>query len=339
MLSYLLIFQQASDGLKRFHDFIEKNPCFSVQIAATSTAIKVPGKGTLLVKRPNSFRSQMTWGDSDYTYVKNAADSIDYEVSDKVYQKNEAMPGLTLSESAFSGIQMDSLPLPLLYGDLTRFLGGPPGYKPAGQQSGADVYTPEWKGVTQGVVSATIGPDGRLLKFDLAIRSSTAAIHRVLVFSNYVLNPPVASDAFDTTPKLGFSSYLLPGNQPSVFVGELLHLGQWSSKAGKSNIDSVVASKLVIVRSPNSPPADGLIAYLSNHELPVPSVVLSLGSTGGQYNSPSPRIAEQLSSVGTPLMILFGKDGKVRAMWMGFDEDKPLNLASAITAALKEKSP
>jgi hypothetical protein len=337
LLTYLVLIQQASDGLKRFTDFLARTPCYSVDVSATSDNVKVPGKGTFLVKMPNSFRSQMNWGDQDYTYIKNPRGSIDYEQFDKTYQTYDAQPAIVFDQSTFSDIQVDSLPLPLIAGDLTKFLSGPGQFALTGHQSAGDTYTASWKAQSNGRVSATISPEGKLLTFEISVKGPTISIHRTMTFTNYVTNPPIPAGAFDITPPLGFTSFLLPYADLGFTIGEALHLGKWKTSSGSVNLDPLISSKLLIIREPSSLPADGLAGYLAKHRLPVKSMVLSLGTTGGDYNSPSPEIAAQLYKVGTPLMVLVGADRKVKAVWMGFDSDKPLDLSAAISAALREK--
>jgi len=184
-----------------------------------------------------------------------------------------------------------------------------------------------------------IGSDGRLLTFDYSLMSSREAFHRVMQFSNYELNPSIPASLFSVEPPLGFSLYQLPYPDLAILIGEKLKLGNWKSKQGSIDIDSAVAGKLVIVRVPDSPPADELLAYIAKHALPVKAVVLSLGDAGGDYHSPSSPVADKLGAVGTPLMILLGADSSVKAIWMGFDSENPKDLSIAISAALNQKAP
>ncbi|HTQ11998.1 MAG TPA: hypothetical protein VMI31_18190, partial [Fimbriimonadaceae bacterium] len=62
-------------------------------------------------------------------------------------------------------------------------------------------------------------------------------------------------------------------------------------------------------------------------------------TSGGQFNSPPPAVGQELSLVGTPLMILLGPDESIKGLWMGFDPANPLDLPAAVSEALKGKAP
>jgi len=334
LISFVLLARRPADGFTRYHDFLDKNKCFSVDIDATSSSIRTPGKGSYLVRMPDSYRLTMDWGDFNYNYVKDGEGSVEFENAGNTYQQYASLPKLGYEESVLSDYQMDSLPVPLLRGDL-KFLAPVP-FKPAGSQGSVDTYKAEWSDPqNKGKVVVSIGADGRLLSVDFSESAGIMSIHRVMRFSNYVINPPIQRDTFSTVPPLGYSSYKLPYEYDSVKIGEKLRLGVWKSGHDTASIDPDVAGKLLIVRVPDSPPADALISYVAKHPLPVKPVILSLGESGGQYNSPSAAVARQLNLLGSPLMILLGSDSSIKALWLGFDPDNPLDLAKAISEALK----
>ena len=326
------------DGMTRFHNFIQKNGCFSVQIEATSSKIRSSGTGTFVVKRPDCFRSSMDWGDFDYNYVKGPDGAVEYENAGRTYQQYPPEPGLGIEESVNSDYQLDSLPMPLLRGDIKKLSPSP--FKLTGSKGGVDSYGSAWDTpMGKGAVNLSIDSEGHLLSVDLTESSGLKSIHRVMHFSHYVLNPTLTAATFSIVPPLGYSSYKLPYPYPAIQIGDKLSLGTWKSAQGPVKIDSQAAGNLLIVRVPDSAPADGLIAYLAKHPLPVKSIVLSLGTSGGQFNSPPPAVGQELSLVGTPLMILLGPDESIKGLWMGFDPANPLDLPAAVSEALKGKAP
>ncbi|HWA81819.1 MAG TPA: hypothetical protein VG820_00185 [Fimbriimonadaceae bacterium] len=336
----LLIQKPAADGIQRFQDFIQRNKSFSVQIKAKSGNIPFAGKGTYVVRQPDSFKLAIDWGGAtDYSYVKNETGSVEFERYRKTYQEYRSAPGLDYDESVFAASQMDSLPLPLIAGDLHRFVPRGTAYKLSSKAKESETYIATWQ--TQdnsGKVVATLGTDGRLLHFDLFAKSPLGQLHRIADYSNYVLNPKLPADAFSTIPPLGFTAYQLPYYDPVINVGEPLKLGSWQSASGPADVDEAVRGKLAVVREPDSPPADALIEYLGKQKLPVETVVLSIGSSGGQFWSPSKPVAQTLGLQGTPLVLLVGDDGKTKAMWMGFDPDNPEKMIGEIAEAVKGKS-
>jgi hypothetical protein len=121
-------------------------------------------------------------------------------------------------------------------------------------------------------------------------------------------------------------------------TGDSPKFGTWSSAAGKVQLDKAVRGKLLVVREPESGPADRLIAYLKKQSLPVKFVVASLGNSGGTYWGPSSKVAQSMGVVGTPLSILLSDKGVVLAMWVGFDHDNPGKMLTELKEALKENS-
>ncbi len=338
MLIHLLLFVQAPtvDGIQRFHDFMQRTKSFSVHIATKSEAIKMPGKGTILVVKPDRLRLTMLWGPYDYTYIKSSSQAIEYQKALRTYQEFPNEPGLTVGASPFAAVQEDSLPMVLLTGDIRKFAPAP--FKLTKTENGKETYTATWKGRgDSGQVIAVIDAQGKLLHFDKLFVNPEGRTHLVQDFSDYVINPPVAKNAFATIPPAGFISYQMPLIQPQIAAGDALSFGRWSSGTGSVDLDPIARGKLVIVRGPDSPPADALLNYLSGKKLPVPSVTVSLGKSGGQYWSPPPMVSAKLSSIGTPLILLMSPQGKITGMWLGFDADKPDELITEITEALKEK--
>ncbi|HVT11908.1 MAG TPA: hypothetical protein VHE55_06550 [Fimbriimonadaceae bacterium] len=342
MLFPLLLLLQgpAADGIQKFHDFIQRNKSFSVQIKATSSNIPFAGSGTYTVRQPDSFKLTMNWGTaSDYSYVKNATGALEFERYRKTYQEYGAAPGLDYDESVFAASQMDSLPLPLIAGDLRRFVPRGTTFKLGSRTKASETYNAAWQtSDSSGKAVAVLGSDGRLLHFDLFAQSAMGQLHRVSDYSNYVLNPKLSADTFSTVPPLGFTAYQFPYYDPVINVGEPLELGSWQSASGPTDVDAAVRGKLAIVREPDSPSADALIEYLGKQKLPVETVVLSLGSSGGQFWSPPKAVAQTLGLQGTPLLILMGQDGKPKAMWMGFDADNPEKMVGEIAEAVKGKT-
>ncbi len=337
-LLLLLRTRHAPDGLQRFHDFLAKNPSFSVDLNATTDHVPMPGTGTYVVKGPACFKLSMRWGAYDYNYVKNESDAVEYVNSDKTYQQFGPSPRLEFYQSVASALQLDSLPLLLLFGDPKRLVPDPKGFKLTGTHDGAEVYTDAWGSADAtgagGKVIATIDGDGKLLALDYYVHGMTGTVHRVMSFSNYKVNPKMGAEDFNTDPPLGYTTYKFPYPEQAFWPGAKLNLGKWKWSGGSTDIDSSVAGKLLIVRVSDSAPADALQAYLAKHKLPVKSVVLSLGNSGGQYYAPSPDVAEKLSRAGTPLMILLTADNRIKGLWLGFDPDSPLDLASAISKSL-----
>jgi len=335
----LLFAKGPVDGLQRFKDFVLTTKSFSVQVTARSEDVPgATGRGTLLVQHPDSFRFSMDWGGKDYNYVKSAQSSIDYAKSDRVYEDYPGEPGLQPRGSTFSEIQQDSIPIPLLTGDLQRYLGTGVTYKLTSNEHGVETYTAMWStNGTKGKVIASIGQDGRLLHFDDYLESPTGSIHRIMDFSNYVVNPQIPPNSFSTVPPLGCSIYQFPPLVAKIAVGDILSLGKWETGIGVRDADAVAKGKLIIVRETTSRPADDLVAYLAKQKLPVESLVFCVGSSGGQFWSPSPNVGQALSSMGTPISILLGSDGKIIAMWLGYDPDHPEALVGAVSEALKGK--
>lgn len=328
-----------ADGIQRFQDFVQRNKCFSVQIKTKSDRIPLPGKGSFVVLQPESFRLVMDWGMSDYTYVKGPSQSIEYERYRKTYQEYPRAKGLDYDESYFAASQMDSLPASLIAGDLRRFVPSGTAYKLVSKANGVETYRATWETPdSSGKVVAGIGPDGRLLHFDHFVRNPMSQVHRISDFSDYVLNPKLTPNTFSTVPPLGFTTYQFPYPEQTVNLGEVVHLGTWQSSTGPADMDAAARGKLVVVREPDSEPADALLKYLGQQKLPVDLVVLSLATSGGQFWSPPAKVAQFLSTYGTPFMILVGQDGKSKAMWLGFDAEHPDALLKAITEAAKEKS-
>jgi hypothetical protein len=334
LIPILLLLQKPAEGIERFHAFIARNKSFSVQVVVQSDRLKIPGKGTLVISRPSSFRLNMAWGFYDYNLIKNATGSLEYEYSTKTYQEFLDSPGLTYEPSPFSDFQSDSMPEVLLRGNLLSFVPKGVTYKLIQERNGSGTYTAIWNGNRgTGKITALIGKDGRLERFDFYVQTPMGALHRVTDFKNYVLKPKLQASTFATIPPLGFTTYNMPYFWPQVEIGMKPTFGTWKSAAGPQNLDSVVRGKLVILREKDSSPANGLVAYLQSHKPSVSTVILSLDSSGGQYWAPSPKIAAQLRSAGTPLSLLIGKDGKVQAMWLGFDEEEPEVLLAEINKA------
>ncbi len=339
LIPIALLLIRPVDGIQRFHDFVNKNKSFSVQISARSNIIPTPGKGSYIVNRPNSFRVSIDWGAADYNYVKDASGAVEFERYRKTYQEYPGSQGIFYDESTFAPIQAESMPIPLLNGDLKMFLAPRSTYKLVKQQGGNQTYTATWSiDGGNGKVTAVIGADGRLIHFEVYANNQMGVMHRVMDFSNYVFNPKTNPYTFIPVPPLGFTIYQFPTTYPEVQIGHTLQLGTWKSAAGSKNIDADVRGKLMVIREPSSPPADALIAYLDKQNLPVKTVVVSVGESGGQFWAPAPAIASKLSSFGTPFSILLDAQGKVTAMWLGFNPDRPEQLVAEITKAAKGTS-
>jgi hypothetical protein len=338
MLIPLMYLLKPADAFQRFHDFLDRTKAFSVQITAHSDSVpNATGKGAFALLKPSYFKLSMNWGSKDYSYVKTVDGSVDFERYDRIYQEYPQAPGLLPTASAFSGIQEDSVPIPLLTGDLMRYVDHGVAYKLTSSEGGNETYTAVWKTGTSGRVVVTIAQDGRLLHFDDLLQTPTGSIHRIMDFSNYSLTA-IPTTAFSLIPPLGFTSSELPPVKPTIAIGDVLTLGKWKSSVGVQTIDSQIRGKLVIVREQDSLIADALVSYLAKHKLPLRTVVVSVGRSGGQFWAPSTEVAARLSSAGTPLTMLVDNNGKISAMWLGFDREEPGSFLSAITSAAKGKS-
>lgn len=340
MLSALLVsIQQPGSGLQRFHDFLEKTKCFSVQVAATSNRVPSEGRGSYLVLMPSSFRLNMAWGTRSYSCVKNAGEVLEFESDNRTYQHYPADRGLAVFDSLFADLQYDSLPLSLMRGGLEGLAPRGTVFSLISRKAGTETYAASWSGPQgSGKIVAAIDSVGRLVHFDIERQTQTGPVRRIMDFKNYVIDPPAGSDTFSMSPPIGYTSYRFPFPEITVSIGDALQLGKWSSAKGPVSIDPVVRGKLIIVRQPDSTQADGLIAYLAKQGLPVQTVVLSLANSGGDYWSPSPQTSRLLSSVGTPFLI-FLQENKVKSLWLGFDPDRPTDVLTWISNAAKGKLP
>jgi outer membrane lipoprotein-sorting protein len=334
---YLVLQQTQSSGLQRMHDFITRVKSFSVQIAVTSNAVRYPGKGTLIVAKPGNFRLTIQWGTFDYAYIKGPNDALEYERSRRTYMNYPKSNGLTWESSIFSSLQTPSFPTPLLTGTASRLIPSDAKYKVVSRKNGVETYKAEWSSqMSKGRAVVSIGADGRLLHFEQLSTSIQGTIHRTMDFSNYVFNPPVSASTFSTIPPPGLTAQEFEPTTLPFELGDSVHLGTWKSANGAVDLDARVKGKLLIVREPDSPQADALLAYLQTQKLPVDAIVASVGGSGGQVWSPPPGVGSKISGLGTPLMILFDNEGKVKKMWLGFDAENAAAIVPAIAAALKE---
>jgi hypothetical protein len=245
--------------------------------------------------------------------------------------------GLTWELSLFSTLQSVSFPGPIMTGSVEKFLPSDVRYKLASQKNGVETYSGAWSNpMSKGKAVVSIGADGRLLHFEQFSSSPEATIHRIMDFANYVINPPTSGATFSTIPPIGLSSYQFDAQGLAFEIGDPVHLGTWKSQSGSVDMDARARGKLVIVREPGSLPSDALVSFLQGQKLSVETIVASVGDSGGQVWSPAPDVRAKLSAVGTPLLILFGSDGKVKQMWFGFDSDNPMELVNSINAAVKQ---
>lgn len=336
LISLIYLLQNPADGLQRFHNYIQKAGSFSVQINAKSAALNTPGQGTFTLVRPGSMRLEMTWGPSKYVFIKGASGSVEYESSDKLYQQYPALGDLQFFDSVFPDFQSSSFPMPLVNSDLKRFVPANNGFKLMEHTPDTETYDAKWtQGEGRAEVRAKIASDGRLLLFQFDASSPAGEVHRTMEFTNYNLAPKVAPDAFNAVPPLGYTESQFDVPAPSLKIGQAVHLGSWNSTKGATNVDSLIKGKLLIAREPNSAPSDGLIAYLGKQKLSVPTVVLSLGNSGGDFNTPNATARKTLGDLGTPYIILVGKDGTVKGLWLGFDPERADALRAEIIKAAK----
>lgn len=337
LLTLLLVLQQPPSGIARFHEFFQKASSFSVRITAHSNRVPVVGKGTLLVSKPDSFRLKMDWDQVGYDLVKTREEMLEVSRYAKIYHTMPDDPGLIVHYSAYPILQEESLPLPFLVGDLTKFV--PPGttFKTIGKKDGVETDKAVWSGAGTGRVTVKVASDGRLVSFEAYSASPNGIVQRTFEFSDYNLAPPIPSGAFSTQPPTGFVAYQLPTIIAKIAVGEKLKLGSWTSGSEAKNLDEVAKGKLLVVRESDSPPADALLGFLANQKLPADKLVLSLDGPGGDYHSPDPKVADSLASMGTPLIILLDAQGAIKGLWLGYDPDRKASIVPEITRAYEDK--
>lgn len=337
LTSLVFLALQNPDGLARFADYWKRTNSFSVQVQATSNIAGV-GKGQLTVTKPNSFRITMTWPTEDYAYVKSPQGSVEFERTSKLYQEYPPEPGLRPFDSAVGSFQTDSIPGPLLVGSLQPFVPKDATVSKTDEAGGGQTYTWKWGAPTQdsGHITAKISSDGKLLYFEQYFQTTRGLIHREYAMSNYEAPAKTTPSTFSLIPPLGFSMHHRSVDYLDFSTGDKPKFGMWSTASGKADLTEAAKGKLLIVRAPDSKPADNLLKFLSGRKLPVKTIVATLGPSGGDYWSPPGSMVDSLAVVGTPLAILVGKDGTVLGMWVGYDYDNPGQMLKEIDDTLKE---
>ncbi len=324
MVPALALLLTAADPIARYDAFMKAHPTFvaTVEVSANGKAV---GTGVLRLSRPHRLRFDFKAPGVDYSVCSVEKTYIELDRVEKVYDERPSTGGGSIYESRVSAAQ-GLLPSFLLHGAARATLGAKTTAVAVagGDEIRATVETPN--GVIE--LRLLIDAKGQPLRFSQKGQGGERA-WRVATFAKgktdlagYILEAP-----------LGYVPVVLPELAYPLQPGEAAPLTGWRKGGQAVDLREPQRGKprLLAVLGADCPVSRAARPTLASLARSMP--VLNLGP--GEITDPSGASLKRLSPPGTPMFYLVGGDGKVKALWFGFDPSKAAAWEAEVRAAAK----
>lgn len=353
-LYMMLVLQSgpADAALERYARFAATHPIVSVHFRA-KVVNQPDATGNMLLERERRVLFNAKWGGGDYTLSVSELGIREVERTDQRYDEFPYPGKILLQESKLTNAGT-VYPGVFSMMDLRRI--APPGnrFEHKGTRSiegrSGDVVAVKYSSPMggSGSIEATIASDGQLLQYHEVLKNPMGGMRDVeWHFNRYTFPKRLTSQNFYLAIPDGFTPRSVPNIGWAIQPEESLpDITLRRASGADASLRGATGGKttLFVLLGPDCPQSAGLATHFPELGGLAQIVPVSISPQAQQAHrwgentlyDPTGRVLDRLQLMGTPMCYLVGADGKVRKVWLGYDEEDPKRLLRELTEALKE---
>lgn len=345
--------------LGRFKKYMDAHPALSVDFQLSINDAPIKAKGHLVLKRPNQQIFLVTYGKQGLTIRQNGSGTLELAEESKHYEVYAPSPTYAMSGMAVSGLYKYAYPLPIMVGDLIKFVGkGAKMALKAPEKIGGvpvdHVYAENMSRETGIKMDAYLDAQGRLVRLNMSKIFNDESFRQVFDFSKYNPAPPEPAAAFAPIPPLGASPLTLDTRPYPIQIGERPHMAVLSraerltgGKLPTESVPTLVAFTFsdCEVASAAEQTMRKLAHLLQSKGVAFVEIISSaakpvLGSRDPKRTilwDKGGELDHAFKPQGSPSFFFIDKSGTVENSWFGFDGDHPDAFLAEVAAAISSK--
>lgn len=309
---------------------------FSVAFTVTRSDMALKATGTLTIQRPRQMRFSVKFAGEEFESATTPAGSVDLSRTKKTFMRTGPLPQLYQPSVHFSPIPDLTFPGVLMVGDLRTYMpsAGTPKLMGSEAIDGVDCDRIKSAGY-----EAWIAKDGRLMRLIFEAPSERHTAKITTDFRSYKSGVKFPDSTFALAIPAGYRAYALPRETLTFPVGSLFPLEGWQSTSGPLPKGKSV---LIVATAPDCVISGKAAKALDSLRDVLPVWVLGddkppTGLEGLPFATlPGQRALDRLFVPATPYFYLVDGAGKVKRMWLGFDEAESEAFVNEVITAAKQ---